>query len=279
MPHNLRRSLSLITTSAALFLAIFPTQLRAQQMAAISSSSFPVVELPDAPVPVDSQQQPTQSISGAPPSSSSTDPQATNSDSNTAQQTDRILGFVPNFSAVSADTKLPPQSVRDKFIIAGRNSFDYGSFILTAFQSGFAMASNSYPEFHQGTVGYGRYYWHTLLDTASENFMVGGVGPVIFRQDSRFYTLGHGGIRKRVIYAASRVLITRTDSGNETFNASEIIGAGAASSISSLYYPQQYHTWTKIGQRWLTSCLIDTANFTVKEFWPDINRKFFHSKF
>lgn len=279
MPHNLRRSLSLITTSAALFLAIFPTQLRAQQMAAISSSSFPVVELPDAPVPVDSQQQQTQSISGASPSSSSTDPQATNSDSNTAQQTDRILGFVPNFSAVSADTKLPPQSVRDKFIIAGRNSFDYGSFILTAFQSGFAMASNSYPEFHQGTVGYGRYYWHTLLDTASENFMVGGVGPVIFRQDSRFYTLGHGGIRKRVIYAASRVLITRTDSGNETFNASEIIGAGAASSISSLYYPQQYHTWTKIGQRWLTSCLIDTANFTVKEFWPDINRKFFHSKF
>lgn len=279
MPHNLRRSLSLITTSAALFLAIFPTQLRAQQMAAISSSSFPVVELPDAPVPVDSQQQQTQSISGAPPSSSSTDPQATNSDSNRAQQTDRILGFVPNFSAVSADTKLPPQSVRDKFIIAGRNSFDYGSFILTAFQSGFAMASNSYPEFHQGTVGYGRYYWHTLLDTASENFMVGGVGPVIFRQDSRFYTLGHGGIRKRVIYAASRVLITRTDSGNETFNASEIIGAGAASSISSLYYPQQYHTWTKIGQRWLTSCLIDTANFTVKEFWPDINRKFFHSKF
>jgi hypothetical protein len=260
-------------------LTIFSTQLRAQQMAAISSSSAAAIELPDAPVPADSQPPPTQSTSGAQSSSPSTAPQATNPDPNKGQQTDRILGFVPNFSAVSADTKLPPQSAKDKFLIAGRNSFDYGSFILTAFQSGIAMANNSYPEFHQGAAGYGRYYWHTLLDTASENFMVGGVGPVIFRQDSRYYTLGHGSIRKRVWYAATRVLVTRTDSGNETFNASEIVGAGAASGISSLYYPQQYRTWTKVGQKWLTSCLIDTANFSVKEFWPDINRKFFHSKF
>jgi hypothetical protein len=278
MRHNIRRCLTLVTTSAAL-LTIFSAQLRAQQMAAISSSSASAIELPDAPAPTGSQQPQTQSASGAQPASTSTVPQATNTDLNKPQQTDRILGIVPNFSAVSADTKLPPQSVKDKFLIAGRNSFDYGSFILTAFQSGIAMANNSYPEFHQGAAGYGRYYWHTLLDTANENFMVGGVGPVIFRQDNRYYTLGHGSIRKRVFYAATRVLVTRTDSGNETFNASEIIGAGAASSISSLYYPQQYHTWTKIGQRWLTSCLIDTANFSVKEFWPDINRKFFHSKF
>ena len=278
MRHNIRRSLTLVTTSAAL-LTFFSAQLRAQQMAAISSSNAAAIELPDAPAPAGSQQPQTQSASAAQPASTSTVPQATNTDLNKPQQTDRILGFVPNFSAVSADTKLPPQSAKDKFLIAGRNSFDYGSFILTAFQSGIAMANNSYPEFHQGAAGYGRYYWHTLLDTANENFMVGGVGPAIFRQDNRFYTLGHGSIRKRVFYAASRVLVTRTDSGNETFNASEIIGAGAASSISSLYYPQQYHTWTKIGQRWLTSCLIDTANFSVKEFWPDINRKFFHSKF
>src|SRR5215469_4244087 len=260
MRHNIRRSLTLVTTSAAL-LTFFSAQLRAQQMAAISSSNAAAIELPDAPAPAGSQQPQTQSASAAQPASTSTVSQATNTDLNKPQQTDRILGFVPNFSAVSADTKLPPQSAKDKFLIAGRNSFDYGSFILTAFQSGIAMANNSYPEFHQGAAGYGRYYWHTLLDTANENFMVGGVGPAIFRQDNRFYTLGHGSIRKRVFYAASRVLVTRTDSGNETFNASEIIGAGAASSISSLYYPQQYHTWTKIGQRWLTSCLIDTANF------------------
>jgi hypothetical protein len=194
------------------------------------------------------------------------------------QQTKRILGVVPNFSAVSANTTLPPLSAKDKFFLAARNSFDYGTFILAGAQAGFALNSNSYPEFGHGAVGYGRYYWHTLADTGIENFMVGGVYPATFRQDPRFYTLGHGGFGKRALYGATRVLITRQDSGSEMFNFSEIIGSGSAAGISSLYYPSQYRTWTKVGQKWLTSVLIDSANTTFKEFWPDINHKLFHGK-
>jgi hypothetical protein len=269
-----------LSISATLSLATFSSApLCAQQIAATSAVDR-TAELPEAPTPVIEQHQQTQPASKAESTSSSASSQPATSDPNAPpQQTKRIMGIVPNFTAVSADTKLPPQSAKDKFLIAGRNSFDYGSFILTAFQSGIAMANNSYPEFHQGAAGYGRYYWHTLADTANENFMVSGVGPVIFHQDSRYYTLGHGSIRKRVWYAATRVVVTRTDSGNETFNASEIVGAGGASGISSLYYPEKYRTWTKVGQKWLTSCLIDTANYNLKEFWPDINRKVFHSKF
>ena len=191
-------------------------------------------------------------------------------------QTKRILGFIPNYRSVSADQKLPPQTVKDKFVAAGHDSFDYGSFVLAAVQSGFSIEGNSYPEFGKGVLGYGRYYWRTLLDTADENFMVGGVLPSAFHQDSRFYTLGHGSIAHRALYASTRVLITRTDNGNPTFNASEVIGAGAAAGISSTYYPERYRTWTKVGQKWLTSVLIDGANFTFKEFWPDINNKLIH---
>jgi hypothetical protein len=185
---------------------------------------------------------------------------------------------MPNFSAVSANTKLPPLPAKEKFHLAARNSFDYSSFLLAGAQAGFAMNGKSYPEFGQGLVGYGRYYWHTLADTANENFMVSGTYPVLFHQDPRFYTLGHGGFRKRAFYAATRVLVTRQDSGSEMFNFSEIIGSGSAAGISSLYYPTKYRTWTKVGQKWLTSCLIDGANFTFKEFWPDINHTLFHTK-
>lgn len=194
------------------------------------------------------------------------------------QQTRRILGVMPNFSAVSADSTPPPQSAKEKFAIAARNSFDYSSILLAAIQSGVSMETNSYPEFEQGAAGYGRYFYHTLLDTADENFMVSGLWPVIFRQDNRFYTRGHGSFGRRAFYAATRVLVTRNDAGANVFNASEIIGAGAASGLSTVYYPDQYQTWTKVGQRWLTSCLIDSANLTFKEFWPDINQKFFHTK-
>ena len=235
------------------------------------AESSSAADLPDAPA----VQTPQQPAPGTPAPVQTSDPDAVSP--NGTQQTKRILGVVPNFRSVSADVKLPPQSVKDKFVAAGHDSFDYGSFVLAAIQAGFSYNSSSYPEFHEGFVGYGRYYWHTLADTASENFMVGGVGPALFHQDSRFYTLGHGGFRKRAIYAASRVLITRTDAGNETFNFSEVIGSGAASGISTLYYPKKYQTWTKVGQKWLTSDIIDGANFTFKEFWPDINKKLFHT--
>jgi hypothetical protein len=62
------------------------------------------------------------------------------------------------------------------------------------------------------------------------------------------------------------VIITRTDNGTESFNASEIIGAGEAAGISSAYYPGQYRTWTKTGQRWLTNIILDGANFVVRRF-------------
>jgi hypothetical protein len=263
--------LGAVCIAAALLatLVCTPATLQAQQLTSGTSSSLASANdsvtdsLPDAPVPA-SVQQAGQATT---PATAPADP----------QQTKRILGIMPNFRSVSADTKLPPQSAKEKFVAAGHDTFDYSSFFIAGVQAGFAMNGKSYPEFHQGVKGYARYYWHTLADTADENFMVGGVGPVLFHQDNRFYTLGHGSFGHRALYAATRVLITRKDDGDNTFNFSEIIGSGAASGISSLYYPTKYRTWTKVGQKWLTSDIIDGANFTFKEFWPDINQKLFHT--
>ena len=234
--------------------------------------------LPDAPSVTQQNQQTGQSSSSSSPDSSS-NPKQTEQGPPPGEpvQTGRILFIMPNFRSVSADEKLPPQTAKQKFLIAGKDTFDYSSFFIAGIQAGFAMEGASYPEFHQGAAGYARYYWHTLADTVDENFMVGGAFPAVFHQDNRFYTLGHGSGFRRVAYAASRVVITRKDDGDSAFNFSEIIGAGAASGLSSTYYPTRYRTWTKVGQKWLTSMIIDGANFTLKEFWPDINQKLFHT--
>src|SRR5579863_8549969 len=39
------------------------------------------------------------------------------------EQTKRILGVIPNFRAVSADVKLPAQSVKEKLLTATEDSF------------------------------------------------------------------------------------------------------------------------------------------------------------
>ena len=194
------------------------------------------------------------------------------------KQTKRILGIVPNFRSVSVDEKLPPESVKDKFKESSEDAFDYSDFIFVALLAGVDQAEGSYPEFHQGMVGYGRYYWHSLADQADEDYQVEFVFPAALHQDSRYYTLGRGGFPKRIFYAFSRIVVTRTDNGNETFNTSEIVGAGAAAGISDLYYPSRERTWTKTGQRWVLNVGLDGATFMFKEFWPDLNNKFFHQK-
>ncbi len=231
------------------------------------------VDLPDDPGA--GVQQQVQAGSAAAPAASATpaeDPLAE------GRQTKRILYVVPNFRAVSADQHLPPQPVKEKFKTAMLDSFDYSSFIFVAGQAAVAQADNSYPEFRQGAKGYGRYYWHTLADAINENTFVEFIIPSLTHQDTRYYTLGKGDFAKRLGYAFSRVVITRTDGGNETFNISEILGAGAFSGVANFYYPSQERTLTKTYQRWVTNIAIDGCTFAFKEVWPDINNAVFHQK-
>jgi hypothetical protein len=269
-----RRTAALLVTLAGTSLTFHAQQLNTTSSFHESSALAASSDLPDAPGAL-LYPQSSQTPAPTPPPQKTDNPDAVSA--NGTQQTKRVLGIIPNFSSVSADTKLPPQTAKEKLVLAGKNSFDYSSFLVAGIQAGFAMESKSYPEFQQGLEGYGKYYWHTLADTADENFMVGGLGPILFHQDSRFYTLGHGGFRKRSWYAVTRVLVTRRDNGNATFNFSEVVGSGAAAGLSTVYYPKQYQTWTKVGQKWLTSDLIDCFNFWWKEWWPSVNKKVFHT--
>lgn len=232
-----------------------------------------VALLPDAPGTAEQQ---SPAAAGAANATSTAN--VANTPDGPGKQTKRILYIVPNFRAVSADQKLPPQSVKDKFKTGALDSFDYSSFIFVGIQSGIAMAHKETPEFRQGAAGYGRYYWHTFADNLDENLWVEFILPATLHQDSRYYTLGKGNVVHRLYYSFSRIVITRQDSGHEFFNASEVVGAGAAAGISGLYYPSQERTFTKTYQRWVTNVAIDGGTFMFKEFWPNINDKFFHQK-
>ncbi len=237
---------------------------------AADSSGFP-----DAPSALLAQQGSGSSASPASPGAQGTAPAAAGAG---PQQTKRILGIVPNFRAVSADTKLPPQSVKQKFSSTVQQSFDYSSVVFSAILAGVDEVDDSDPEFHEGAAGYGRYLWHTYADQTDENFWVQAILPSLTHEDSRYYTLGHGNIAHRALYAFDRTLITRSDRGGETFNISEVIGAGAASGISTAYYPSAERTWTKTGQRWLENVIIDGGTYMFQEFWPNINNAVFHQK-
>jgi hypothetical protein len=191
-------------------------------------------------------------------------------------QTHRILGILPNFRAVSADVKLPPQTAKQKFITASEDSFDYSAIFVPLAIAGYDLGSNPDPEFGTGGVAYGRYLWHAVVDQTSENFLVEAIVPSITHEDNRYYTLGHGGFFKRTGYALTRVVVTRSDSGKEVFNASEVVGAGTSAGLSSLYYPTRERSFGNTGDQWGLNLGIDALSFVVKEFWPDVNHALFH---
>jgi len=213
------------------------------------------------------------------PASMVSDRTSSSNDDAKGKQSKRILWIIPNYRAVSADTQLPPLSLKSEFWLATQDSFDYSSFILAAILAGYGHARNSTPEFHQGAAGYGRYYWHSFADQAVGNYFTEAIVPALTHEDPRYYTLGHGNFFHRTGYALSRLVVTRTDSGGGTFNFSEIVGNGAGAGVSDLYYPAAERTWTKTGQKWLIQVGLDGVFNVLKEFWPDINQKIFHERY
>lgn len=161
---------------------------------------------------------------------------------------------------------------------ATEDSFDYSSVCIPAVLALYSQASNAYPEFGTGPAAYGRYLWRSAVDQTDENYFVEFVVPVMTREDTRYYTLGRGGFLKRTGYALSRAVITRSDSDRETFNVGEVVGAGASAGLSNLYYPAKERSLGNTGTQWGLDVGIDALSFMGREFWPDINRRFFHGK-
>lgn len=230
-------------------------------------SDAEVALLPDAP---------SDQLKGAPNGTKQAPDPQTVAEDEKLLQTKRVFGIIPNFRAVRSTSILPPQTAREKFLTATDDSFDYSSAFVPAAVAGYWMASRSYPEFGNGAKGYGRYFWHAALDQTTANYLVEFVVPVITHQDTRFYVLGHGGFWKRTGYAASRVLVTRTDTARPAFNYSTVGGSGLSALLSNAYYPSRERGVDITLQNWSVMLLVDGGANVLKEFWPDVYRRWFY---
>ena len=131
----------------------------------------------------------------------------------------RIMGVLPNFTAVDSNTNLPRFSTGEKFNMALHNSVDYSSLLLVAGLAGKGLYSNSIPALGTGARGVGRYYWREFTDQVSGTFFTEATFPTLTHEDPRYYTLGKDGFFKRTSYALSRTFITKNDRGTRAILA------------------------------------------------------------
>jgi hypothetical protein len=188
--------------------------------------------------------------------------------------TDR-LGFVlPNFLTIENAGTISPLTTKQKFAVVTRSSFDYALYPWYGFLAGVSQAENSEPGYGQGAAGYGKRYGAAWADGTIETFWTAAILPSVFRQDPRYFQMAKGGFWRRAGYAVSRIVVTRSDSGNNQFNASEIFGSAIAAGISTYsYHPHEDKTLRNTASVWGTQIAYDSLSFFVKEFWPDIRRK------
>lgn len=187
---------------------------------------------------------------------------------------DRLFWALPNFLTVENAENVPPLTPGQKFKLVARGVYDPMEFVLVGFVAGLGQASDSDPSYGQGAQGYAKRYGTAYGDNAIENFMAYAVFPSVLHQDPRYYQLGQGGFRKRAVHAISRVVLTRSDSGQTQFNYSELLGASSAAAISTYaYHPQSERSFGNVATVWGTQMGWDVATYLVKEFWPDLRKK------
>lgn len=187
---------------------------------------------------------------------------------------DRILWTLPNFLTVENADRIPPLTSGQKFKVVARGVFDPFEFVLIGFVTGLGQASDSNPSYGQGAQGYAKRYGTAYADNAIENFMASAVFPSVLHQDPRYYQLGDGGFLKRSAHAVSRVIITRSDSGQTQINYSELLGGATAGAISTYtYHPQSERGFGNVMSVWASQMGWDAVTYMIKEFWPDLRKR------
>ena len=232
---------------------------------------------PDPSQPPSTQSTPPTTPSGstpAPATDKSKQSEGEKAQDRSGTSKDRLFYALPNFLTLENSGQVPPLTAGQKFKVVARGTFDYVQIPWYGFLAGISQATDSEDGFGQGAEGYGKRFGSYVADGTIENFMTGAILPSLLHEDPRYFQSGKGSFMHRTGYSMSRIFVTRTDSGHQQFNYSEVFGSALASGISTYsYHPREDRTIANAISVWGSQVGYDTITLVVKEFWPDIRRK------
>ncbi len=196
---------------------------------------------------------------------------------NDAADDHRMFKVLPNYKTINdPEQQVPALRVGEKFALV-EHYFDPFTFVFTSITAGIEQSTNEKAGYGQGALGYAKRYGADFTDGLTNELFVTGVFPSLLHEDPRYYRLGRGNAWKRTGYALSRILIARGDSGNNRINASEFLGNMASGAISMSYYPQNERSVSGVFTRMSVEIGYDSLFNVLKEFYPDLKRKFSHN--
>jgi len=171
-------------------------------------------------------------------------------------------------------TEYVPLSPRGKFNIFFRSTYHVSTLVSAALEGTLAQAEGQWPGYCGGFPGWGKRIGASLADTEARKFVQSFALCTVLHQDPRYFHSRSRNHFVRAAYAVSRVVVTRSDKGNDVFNSSELLGTLFTSSLQNSYYPGRQRGFGRTVERFWSSFSSDATSNLLKEFWPDIHKLF-----
>lgn len=143
------------------------------------------------------------------------------------KQTDgsqRAFGVIPQFS-VTSQLNATPLTTGQKFRLFERSSFDPFNFAAAGLQAGLSQATDEFPQYGQGAEGYAKRYGASFADQVSSSFFSNFFYPMLLKEDPRYFRLGRGTVKRRVVYSLEQEFVAYKDNGGKTFAFENVLGA------------------------------------------------------
>lgn len=170
--------------------------------------------------------------------------------------------------------KLCTLEPKDKFILFMQDTIDPVTFLSAGFNAGISQAENTDPSYGQGAAGYGKRFGYNVIDQAQSDFFKDFAYPVAFSEDPRYYRMIHGPFKRRLFHAVEHSVIAYRVDGTRMPNYSEWMGTASAIALSNVYHPDNRRGFGPAAERFGIAVGSDTGFDVLREFWPEIARKF-----
>ncbi len=172
---------------------------------------------------------------------------------------------------VSPKEIVAPMTVKEKVLGGIKSSVSLYSAVGWITSAGYEHVIDSSPNYGTNSEAFAQRFGAAVARGVSEGIFSNSLFAPIFREDPRYYIMGPGhSFFKRLVYAGTRSIITRTDSGKTTPNFSLIAGNAAGSALTIVYYPSINTTTTEVLSTWGTSLGGSALGFVVDEFILDV---------
>lgn len=162
---------------------------------------------------------------------------------------------------------------KEKFTAAFLKQVSIGGFASPVFVGAWQQARDSRPHYGTDSGAYGQRIGAAYARQSTQSFLNIGLMSSVLHDDPRYYVLGptHT-FKSRVIYAATRVLVTRKDDGSNAPNIPLFVGVVSSQALAEGFYPDQDQKWSRVVTGSLGSLAAKMASQQFKEFSAEVRQ-------